>query len=111
MREAVIVDVARTPFGRGRPGGALAGVHPVELLAGVLGAVVARNRLEACLVEDVIAGCVQQVGEQSWNVARNAWLQSGLPMEVPATTIDRHRKYSPTASSRGIPQTPISPAL
>jgi acetyl-CoA acetyltransferase family protein len=89
MREAVIVDVARTPFGRGRPGGALAGVHPVELLAGVLGAVVARNRLEACLVEDVIAGCVLQVGEQAGNIARNAALAAGFPATVPGVTIDR----------------------
>jgi acetyl-CoA acetyltransferase family protein len=89
MREAVIVDVARTPFGKGRPAGALAGVHPVELLAGVLDAIVTRNRLEAGLVEDVIAGCVLQVGEQAGNIARNAALAAGFPVTVPGVTIDR----------------------
>jgi acetyl-CoA acetyltransferase family protein len=89
MREAVIVDIVRTPFGRGRPNGALAGVHPVELLAGVLDAVVTRNGLDAGLVEDVIAGCVLQVGEQAGNIARNAALAAGFPVTLPGVTVDR----------------------
>src|SRR5487761_844130 len=89
MREAVIVDAVRTPFGKGRPTGVLAEVHPVELLAGVLEALVIRNRLEPSLVEDVIAGCVLQVGEQAGNIARNAALAAGFPVTVPGVTIDR----------------------
>jgi acetyl-CoA acetyltransferase family protein len=87
--EAVIVDVVRTPVGRGKPGGMLSAVHPVDLLAGVLDAIVGRNDLDPALVEDVIAGCVSQVGEQSMNLARSAVLAAGFPETVPATTIDR----------------------
>jgi acetyl-CoA acyltransferase len=89
MREAVVVDVARTPSGRGKPGGQLSGVHPVDLLAGVLAELVRRNSLDPALVDDVIGGCVSQVGEQSWNITRWAALAAGLPESVPATTIDR----------------------
>ena len=89
MREAVIVDAVRTPFGKGRPTGVLAEVHPVELLAGVLEALVIRNRLEPSLIEDVIVGCVLQVGEQAGNIARNAALAAGFPVSVPGVTIDR----------------------
>ncbi|MCM3656094.1 thiolase family protein [Agromyces mediolanus] len=87
--EAVIVDVVRTPVGRGKPGGMLSAVHPVDLLAGVLDAIVGRNDLDPALVDDVIAGCVSQVGEQSMNLARSAVLAAGFPDTVPATTIDR----------------------
>jgi len=87
--EAVIVDVVRTPVGRGKPGGMLSAVHPVDLLAGVLDAIVGRNDLDPALVDDVIAGCVSQVGEQSMNLARSAVLAAGFPHTVPATTIDR----------------------
>ena len=89
MRNAVIVDAIRTPVGRGKPGGALSAVHPVDLLAGVLAELVARTGLDPHLLDDVIGGCVQQVGEQSLNVTRQAVLAAGLPVEVPATTIDR----------------------
>jgi acetyl-CoA acyltransferase len=89
MRSAVVVDAIRTPAGRGKPGGALSGVHPVDLLAGVLERLVARTGIDPALVEDVIGGCVQQVGEQSFNVTRQAVLAAGLPQDVPATTIDR----------------------
>jgi acetyl-CoA acetyltransferase len=67
----------------------LAGVHAVDLGAVVLRALVERSGIDPMLVDDVIMGCVSQIGEQSVNVARNAWLAAGLPEEVPATTIDR----------------------
>ena len=85
--EPVVVGAVRTPVGR-RNGG-LAGVHAVDLGAVVLRALVERSGVDPLLVDDVIMGCVSQVGEQSVNVARNAWLAAGLPEEVPATTIDR----------------------
>jgi acetyl-CoA acetyltransferase family protein len=88
-RRAVIVDGVRTPFGKGRPGGALSGVHPVDLYAGVLAALVARNGLDPALVDDVITGCVIQVGEQAGNIGRQAVLAAGFPECVPAVTIDR----------------------
>lgn len=86
-REAVIVDAVRTPLGK--RGGKLKDWHPVDLLAETLKESVARTGIEPGLVDDVICGCVSQVGEQSLNVGRNAWLAAGLPEEVPATTIDR----------------------
>ena len=89
MREAVIVDAVRTPMARGKPGGALSALHPVQLLATVLKALVERNRLDPGEVDDVIIGCVMQAGEQAQNPARNAWLGAGYPESVPGTTIDR----------------------
>ena len=89
MRRAVVVDVVRTPFTKGKENGALVGVHPVDLLAGVLRALQQRTGIDPALVEDVIAGCVLPVGEQSGNVARHAVLAAGWPEHVPATTIDR----------------------
>ena len=86
-REAVIVEAVRTPLGKRN--GKLSGWHPVDLLAEVLNETVARSSIDAALVDDVICGCVSQVGEQSLNVGRNAWLAAGLPEEVPATTVDR----------------------
>src|SRR5271155_2946267 len=87
MREAVIVDAIRTPVGR-RDGG-LKGWHPVDLLAHTLQAVIQRSKLDPALVDDVVAGCVGQVGEQAFNVARNAVLGAGWPESVPGTTVDR----------------------
>lgn len=86
-REAVIVDAVRTPLGR--RDGMLKEWHPVDLLAHVLGGLVQRNKLDPALIDDVIAGCVMQVGEQAANVARNAVLAAGFPESVPATTVDR----------------------
>ncbi len=86
-REAVIVDACRTFFGK--RGGALANWHPVDLLAFTLSHLVEHTKVDPGRVDDVIAGCVSQVGEQSTNVARNAWVAAGLPQEVPATTVDR----------------------
>ena len=87
MRDAVIVGAVRTPVGR-RKGG-LAGVHPVDLSAHVLRALAERTRLDPSDVDDVIWGCVSQVGEQSWNIGRNAVLAAGWPESVPGTTVDR----------------------
>jgi acetyl-CoA acyltransferase len=89
MNQAVIVDAVRTPAGRGKPGGALSGVHPAELLAVTLRELVSRNGLDPALVDDVIAGCVFQNAEQSYNVGRTALLAAGFPESVPATTVDR----------------------
>jgi acetyl-CoA acyltransferase len=89
MRRAVIVDVVRSPFGRGRAGGALDGMHPVDLYAGVLEELVHRTGVDPELIEDVITGCVIQVAEQSGNIGRQAVLAAGLPESVPAVTLDR----------------------
>ena len=88
-RTAVIVDVVRTPSGRGKPGGALSGIHPVDLAAGVLQAVLERSGLESRQIDDVLLGCVSQVGDQAMNIARQAVLAAGFDESVPATTIDR----------------------
>src|SRR5580700_8304143 len=87
QREAVIVDTVRTAFGR--RGGALANWHPVDLLAFTLQNLVTRTGVDPGRIDDVIGGCVGQVGEQSTNVTRNAWVSAGLPQHVPATTVDR----------------------
>ncbi|MGA5817866.1 thiolase family protein [Kitasatospora sp. NPDC094028] len=89
MRDAVIVEAVRTPVGKGKPGGALSSVHPVELLGRALRALVDRSRIDPALVDDVIGGCVDQVAEQAMNTTRYAWLAAGLPESVPATTVDR----------------------
>src|SRR5437879_629879 len=87
MREVVIVEAVRTPVGRRN--GALKDVHPVVLAAMALREVTHRSGIDPALVEDVVMGCVSQVGEQGINIARNAVLQAGFPIEVPATTVDR----------------------
>jgi acetyl-CoA acyltransferase len=90
MREAVIVEAVRSPVGRGKPGkGALNSIHPVDLLAHSIGAVVERSGVDPERIDDVITGCVDQVGEQAVNVARWGALAAGLPESVPATTVDR----------------------
>ncbi|HMH59256.1 MAG TPA: thiolase family protein [Galbitalea sp.] len=99
MTTAVIVDTLRTPSGRGKAGGALAHFHPVDLLATVLKELVARNDLDPALIDDVIAGCLAQVGEQSVNIARNAALAAGFPVTVPGTTIDRQCGSSQQAAT------------
>ncbi len=87
MREAVIVEALRTPVGRRN--GRLKDWHPVDLLAHTLAALVDRAGIAPDLMEDVIAGCVSQVGEQGLNVGRNAALAAGFPESVPGTTVDR----------------------
>jgi acetyl-CoA acyltransferase len=89
-REVVIVEAVRTPVGRGHAEkGYYRDVHPNALLGATFVEVLHRAGVDAGEVEDVITGCVQQYGEQSYNIGRNAWLQAGLPIETPATTIDR----------------------
>ncbi|MEZ0291693.1 MAG: acetyl-CoA C-acyltransferase, partial [Solirubrobacteraceae bacterium] len=89
-REVVIVEAVRTPVGRGhREKGYYKDTHPNELLGKTFTEVIDRAGIEPGAVEDVIGGCVQQYGEQMFNVTRNAWLQAGLPVETPATTVDR----------------------
>jgi acetyl-CoA acyltransferase len=89
-REVVIAEAVRTPIGRGHlEKGYYKDVHPNALLATVYTEAIERAGIEPAQVEDVVAGCVQQFGEQGFNIARNAWLQAGLPIETPATTVDR----------------------
>ena len=89
MADAVIVDAIRSPMGRGKSSGALASVHPVDLLAQVLTALVDRNALDPGTVGDLLVGCVGQNGEQSATPGRQAWLSAGYPVHVPSTTIER----------------------
>ncbi len=89
MSDTVIIDAVRTPLGKGRPAGALAGLRPVDLLAHALAALVERTGIDPRVIDDVIAGCVSQIGEQSTNIARRAVLAAGYPERVPATTVDR----------------------
>jgi acetyl-CoA acyltransferase len=87
MRDAVIVDAVRTPVGRRK--GALAGIHPVDLSAHVLRALASRTGIDPALVDDVIWGCVSQVGEQTFNIARSAVLAAGWPETVTGVTVER----------------------
>jgi acetyl-CoA acyltransferase len=89
-REVVIVEAVRTPVGRGHlEKGYYKDLHPSNLLARTYAELIDRSGIDPTEVGDVIAGCVQQWGEQSINIGRNAWLEAGLPLEVPATTLDR----------------------
>jgi acetyl-CoA acyltransferase len=89
-RDAVLVAAVRTPVGIGKPGkGALSGIHPVDLSALVLRGLVERAGVDPGLIDDVIWGCVSQVGEQSFNVARNAALAAGFPEDVVGVSVDR----------------------
>ena len=88
-REVVVVEAARTPVGRGhKEKGYYKDLHPSNLLSRTYTELVKRTGIEAGQVNDVVAGCVQQFGEQSLNIGRNAWLEAGFPIETPATTID-----------------------
>ncbi len=88
-QEVVIVEAVRTPIGRGHPEkGYYREVHPAALLGHAYGALLERSGVEGSAVENAIAGCAQQFGEQGFNIARNAWLQEGLPVETSAQTID-----------------------
>src|ERR671939_2135800 len=99
-REVVIVEAARTPIGRGhREKGIYKDIHPNTLLGETYKAVIERTGIDPSEVEDVVAGAVSQVGEQSNNIARNAWLQAGLPVETPAATLDRQCGSSQSAVS------------
>ena len=89
MRDAVIVEAVRTPIGKGKTTGALHELHPVDLFAHSLHAVVERSGIDPALIDDVIGGVVTQIGEQSANITRRAALAAGYPESVPATTVDR----------------------
>src|SRR3984893_16270604 len=95
MEQVLVVDAVRTPLGRRN--GALAGIHPARLLGGVLTELLARTGVEGGQVQQVITGCVGQVGEQSFNIGRTAWLAAGLPEQVAATTVDAQCGYSQQA--------------
>ena len=97
MPEVFIVEALRSPLGR-RKGG-LSGLHAVDLLAAVQRAAVDRSGIDPAAIGQVLGGCVSQVGEQSYNVARNAWLSVGLPVEVPATSVDSQCGSSQQAST------------
>ncbi|WP_403023296.1 thiolase family protein [Salinibacterium sp. GXW1014] len=99
MESAVIVDAVRTASGRGKMGGALSGVHPTDLLATVLASLLERNGLDSAQVDDVLIGCVSQVGDQSSNIARGAVLAAGFDTAVPAATIDRQCGSSQQAAT------------
>src|SRR5437588_11273022 len=86
MSDVVIVEAVRSPIGR--RGGALSTLHPAELLAQVQRACVERAGVDPAIVDQVLGGCVTAAGEQSFNVARTAWLTAGLPMTVAATSVD-----------------------
>ena len=87
MREAVIVDTVRTPIGKRK--GALAGWHPTDLLAHTLRGLIDRAGVDPERIDDVVGGCVTQVGEQGCNVIRNSWVAAGYPQSVPCTSVDR----------------------
>src|SRR5258708_632441 len=89
MRRAVLIDIVRSPFGKGKPGGILSGLHPVDLYAQILKGLVNRVGIDPSLIEDVITGCVLQVGEQAGNIGRQAVLAAGMPESVPGVTLDR----------------------
>jgi acetyl-CoA acetyltransferase family protein len=89
MNTAVIVDAIRTPTGRGKAGGALSHLHPTDLLGQLFKVLMSRHDIDPGSVDDVIVGCVSQVGEQSGSPGRIAWLGAGLPEHVPSTVVDR----------------------
>ena len=101
-RDAVIVGAVRSPVGIGKPEkGALSGIHPVDLSAMVLQGLIERTGIDPALIDDVIWGAVSQVGEQAFNVGRNAALAAGFPEEVTGVTIDRQCGSSQQAAHFG----------
>lgn len=99
MHSAVIVDAVRTASGKGKMGGALSGTHPADLLAQVLSALLERNGLDSRQIDDVLIGCVSQVGDQSSNIGRAALLSAGFDASVPSATIDRQCGSSQQAAT------------
>jgi acetyl-CoA C-acetyltransferase len=100
MREVVIVEAVRSPIGK-RNGG-LSSVHAVDLLAEIQQELVRRSGIDPSMVDQVVAGCVSQVGEQSFNVGRTAWLSAGLPLDVPVTTVDTQCGSSQQATNLAV---------
>ena len=99
MADVVIVEAVRSPIGR--RGGGLATVHPADLLGAVQRACIERAGIDPTAVDQVVGGCVTMSGEQSFNIARTAWLAAGLPMRVPATTVDSQCGSSQQATNLG----------
>ena len=97
MREVYIIEALRTPIGR--RGGALSTLHPADLLGRIQRAVVESSRIDPARIGQVIGGCVSQVGDQAFNVTRNAWLSQGLPLEIASTTVDSQCGSSQQATS------------
>lgn len=97
MSDVVIVEAVRTPIGR--RGGGLSTMHSADLLAEALGELISRSGIDPAEVEQVVGGCVSQVGMQAFNVARTAWLTAGLPITAPATTVDSQCGSSQQASN------------
>jgi len=97
MNEVLIVEAVRSPIGKRK--GALAGLHPVDLLGAVQRAAIERAGIDPLAVGQVIGGCVSQVGEQSFNITRTAWLAQGFPLEIAATTVDSQCGSSQQATS------------
>src|ERR1700761_2340222 len=104
MAEAVIIDAVRTPVAKGKPSGAYADMHPVDLHAHVLRALVQRTGVDPADVDDVISGAVGQIGEQSGNTARWATLAAGFPASVPAGTVGRPWGYGPAPTTSRSPR-------
>jgi acetyl-CoA acyltransferase len=99
MTDAVIIDAVRTPLTKGKASGALASVHPIDLMAEPLRALAERNQFDPNQLDDVVVGTVSQVGEQAFNIGRKAVLAAGYPERVPATTVDRQCGSSQQAIS------------
>ena len=99
MPDVVIVEAARSPIGR--RGGGLSTLHPADLLGAVQQAVVERSGIDPAEVDQIVGGCVTQVGEQTFNIARTAWLAAGLPLTVAATTVDSQCGSSQQATNHG----------
>ncbi|MBY8857534.1 acetyl-CoA C-acetyltransferase [Nocardia sp. CA2R105] len=99
MREAYVVDAVRTPVGK--RGGALSGVHPADLGAAALQGLLGRNAIDPAAVDDVIVGCVDNVGPQAGNIGRTMWLAAGYPEHVPGVTVDRQCGSSQQAINFG----------
>jgi acetyl-CoA acetyltransferase family protein len=89
QNEPVIIDIVRSPMGRGKPGGSLSEVHPADLLAQTFAGLIERTGIDPGLVDDLIIGCVSQAGEQAVPVGRTAWLAAGFPIHVPCTMVER----------------------
>src|SRR4029079_882072 len=99
MTDVVIGEAVRSPIGR--RGGGLSTVHPADLLGAVQKALVERAGIDPAAVDQVVGGCVTQVGEQSYNIARTAWLTAGLPLTVAGTTVDSQCGSSQQATNLG----------
>jgi acetyl-CoA acetyltransferase family protein len=89
LNNPVLVDIVRSPMARGKPGGALAELHPADVLSQTIVGLLDRNKFDAGMVDDLIIGCVSQAGEQAVPLGRTAWLAAGLPQHVPSTTVER----------------------